>query len=157
MSEQLLTILKFGLLALLYLFFFRVLRMVWLQTREAPVGAGGPPVAAAPAPGPARRRGLRRKVPPSHLVALEPPEIADATYVLVPEMTVGRSDGATIAIEDSFISSVHCRVFGQNSEWMVEDLGSTNGTYLNDKKVTAPTVLSTGDVLRVGGASFEAR
>ena len=160
MSEQLLTIFKFLLLILLYLFFFRVLRIVWTQVREpTPArGAGGGVAPVAPPPAaPKKRRPLTRRPTPTHLVAIQPPSMDGQTFVLTPEMTIGRGDGATITVDDSFVSSVHCRVFGRDDMWMVEDLGSTNGTYVDRKKVTAPTVLRSGDVIQIGDVELEAR
>lgn len=68
---------------------------------------------------------------------------------------MGRSDGCAIAIEDSYVSQVHARVFRGDDQWVVEDLGSTNGTWLNDERVGGPRPMSTGDHLQVGSVVLE--
>lgn len=162
MSEQLLTILKLCLLALLYLFFFRVLRAVWAELRSpapASVAAGGaratpkPPVAPPP---PARRRSTKGR--PTELVATAPPERRGNVYTIGSELTVGRAGGCAISLpEDTFVSSLHARVYATDRQVLVEDLGSTNGTFLNRAKVTSPVTMSRGDRLQVGNTVLEAR
>jgi len=156
--EQLLTILKVCLLILLYLFFVRVLRAVWTEVQDpATVGAGAVPSrprggAAAPPKSSGRRK---RDRSPREFITREPPELAGATHALAPEMSIGRAAGCTIVIDDHYVSSVHTRVFRRDEQWMVEDLGSTNGTYLNRKKVTSPTVIHRGDQVQVGNVLLE--
>lgn len=163
MSEQLLNILKLCLLALLYLFFFRVLRAVWAELRSpapatAPAGGARAPQTApraAPAP-PARKRGTKSR--PTELVATEPPERRGTTYSIGSELTVGRAGGCAIALpDDTFVSNLHARVFVTDSQVLVEDLGSTNGTFVNRTKVTSPVALNRGDRLQVGNTVLEAR
>jgi pSer/pThr/pTyr-binding forkhead associated (FHA) protein len=160
-TEHLALVLKICLLVLLYLFFLRVLRAVWAEVRE-PVPAAADPGAVpgraqrSPAPARAETRRRRRKAL-RELVFLEPAPVAGRTEPLGAEMTIGRGSGCTIVIEDHFISSVHTRVFQREDNWLVEDLGSTNGTYLNRKKVTAPTVIHRADQIQVGNAILEVR
>jgi pSer/pThr/pTyr-binding forkhead associated (FHA) protein len=155
--EQLLTILKLCLLALLYLFFLRVLRVVWLEVREPQAAAVRPSTAAAATIAKPRRREKRAPRGPTRLVLHSPPELAGTSHTLTAEMTIGRAPGCTIAVEDGYVSSVHTRVFGRDGQWLVEDLGSTNGTYLNRRKVTGPSTLRVGDRIQVGNAEFEVR
>jgi len=165
MSEQLLTILKLCLLALLYLFFFRVLRAVWAELRTpvpaAPAPAGSPRGAATPAappttPADAPRRGRNL---PSELVVVEPAAAAGRSYAIGEELTVGRAGGCAVSLaDDTYVSTLHARVFRTpEGEVKVEDLGSTNGTYVNRAKVGGAVALSRGDRLQVGGTTLEAR
>jgi hypothetical protein len=154
-TEQLLTILKVCLLILLYLFFLRVLRVVWRELAEpelATAGAGSVDATAA-AGTPGKRRGARRQ--PSALVVSEPPELAGNRYELDRTLTFGRSSACIVALEDSFLSHTHARVFDNGSGWAAEDLGSTNGTYLNRRKLTEPVVLRKGDHLQMGSLVME--
>jgi hypothetical protein len=150
--EQLLTILKLCLLALLYLFFLRVVRVVWLEVRE-------PAVATAPEAKPRRRKSTEPKKAalPTRLVLVAPAALAGASHPLTSEMTLGRAPGCTVPVEDGYVSSLHTRVFGRDGSWMVEDLGSTNGTYLNKRKVTGPSVLRVGDRIQLGNVELEVR
>jgi pSer/pThr/pTyr-binding forkhead associated (FHA) protein len=163
-SEQLLTIFKLCLLALLYLFFFRVLRAVWAELKApapapAPVPAGAPPGPSAA--GAATRKGRKaaekaaRAAP--HLAVLEPAEERGRTYPLGNEASIGRAAGCQITLDDTYVSQLHARVFANEGQWFVEDLGSTNGTWLNRQKVSGPMVVRRGDRLQVGNTVMELR
>ena len=150
MPEPLLTILKFCFLAIVYLFFVRVLRAVWAEVR-------GPAAVAAPAP-PVRpaRAAFGGNRPPGRLKVVEPAERRGRTYELGDELTVGRAGGCQVALgEDNYVSQLHARVFRRDGQFYVEDLGSTNGTYVNRKKVTAPIVIRKGDRLQIGKTVLE--
>jgi hypothetical protein len=162
-SDQLLTFLKYIFLALLYLFFLRVLRAVWIELREPkpePVAATGPAAGAARAAAPgadSSRRG-RRSHGVERLVILEPVDRKGQEFPLGDELTVGRAAGCGVALpDDTFVSQLHARVFRREGDLQVEDLGSTNGTYLNHKKVTAPVPMRHGDKLQIGKTTMEVR
>lgn len=156
--EQLLIVLKFCLLALVYLFFFRVIRAAWAQLREpelVPVArvAGAPaPVAAAPAPAPTKRRSASTGV---SLVVREPKGLAGTSYALTDELTIGRAPGCHITLDDTYVSQVHARVFIRDGKVMIEDLGSTNGTYHNRAKVGPPVIVDRGDRVQAGSVVME--
>jgi hypothetical protein len=148
MSEAVLTVLKFCFLALLYLFLFRVVRVVVLEMRSpaaAPVAATG----AAPArPGRERKsegRGALR-------LRLVHPAARKGEVLPIPdEVTVGRGGGCGIVLaDDTYVSTTHARLFQQGGECFVEDLGSTNGTFVNGERVTAATRLRRGDQVQFG-------
>lgn len=153
MDEQLLTILKLCLLALLYLFFFRVLRAVWTEIRG--------PKAVAPSPRQATREAAKetrradKQALPVQLAIIEPAQLKGHTYPLADELTVGRAAGCQVTIDDTYASQIHARVFARDGQLFVEDLGSTNGTYLNRKKVQGPQVMRRGDRLQVGNTVME--
>jgi hypothetical protein len=150
--EPLLDVLKFLLLALLYLFFLRVMRAVWAEVN---------PPRPATAPGGRPRRDRRDRRPergrPAQLVVVQPDAQKGRTYSLGEELTVGRAAGCQVTLEDNYASQLHARVFTRDGLVMVEDLGSTNGTYLNRRKVTSPMAMKRGDQLQVGMTVMEAR
>ncbi len=148
MPDPLLTILKFCFLAILYLFFLRVLRAVWAELSGA---------TAAPVPAPAAVRGAGREQskPPGRLRVVEPAERRGHTYELSDELTVGRAGGCQVTIDDNYVSQLHARVFRRDGQFYVEDLGSTNGTFVNRKKVSAPVAIRRGDRLQVGKTVLE--
>ena len=158
MPESLLAVLKFCLLALLWLFFVRVLWAVWAEVRApAPVPAarraGGPGAGAAGggagARGGAGGEGLRLRV-------VEPAASRGTTYDLADELTIGRAAGCQVALaDDSYASQLHARLYRQDGRLWLEDLGSTNGTYLNAKAVTSPVALRRGDRVQVGRTVLE--
>jgi pSer/pThr/pTyr-binding forkhead associated (FHA) protein len=157
-SDQLLNVLKFCLLALIYLFLFRVLRAVWAEI--TPPKVAPPPRARAPKPVKAPKAGRGQRpapVPtlPSQLLVVDPPEQRGRAYALGPEITVGRGSGCQVLVDDTFVSTVHARVFLGDGNYVVEDLGSTNGTYLNKRKVDGPMTMNRGDRLQVGNTVLE--
>jgi hypothetical protein len=75
---------------------------------------------------------------------------ANAVFSLQPFTTLGRSAANTIVVPDTFASAEHALISWRSGQWWLEDLGSRNGTRINDESVTAPTVLSAGDVIAIG-------
>jgi pSer/pThr/pTyr-binding forkhead associated (FHA) protein len=73
------------------------------------------------------------------------------------QITIGRANDATLVLSDDYASSRHARLFPQNGQWVVEDLGSTNGTYLDRQKVTQPTPVPAGVPIRIGKTVLELR
>ena len=151
MPDQLLNLLKIFLLLLLYLFFVRVLRAVWAEVQP-------PKAPAAPAKKHSkqtRRVSGRRGGPPTVLRILLPPELKGRSFPLGEEITLGRAAGCQVTIDDTYASQLHARVFQRDGVVYVEDLGSTNGTYLNRNKVTGPMVFQRGDKLQIGNTVLE--
>ena len=152
MSDALLTLLKWCLLALVYLFFFRVLQATWFgsTTNVAVRRVGG-------TKGTNRRNKLAAPLESLSLVVLEPPASAGLQYEVMGEMTIGRAAGCQITLDDTYISQLHARVSPGDSGVVVEDLGSTNGTYLNRQRVTTPVLGGPGDRIQLGGIVMELR
>ncbi len=162
MSHGLLEILRFFLLALIWLFFVYAARIVLVEVRrsraeraatEAAGQAGGPGAATKgrPAPSQPAERGGSLK-----LRIVEPAERRGVAFELGGEITLGRSPGCAVSLEgDTFASSVHARVFRRDGETWLEDLGSTNGTFVNGERVATPVRLRRGDRLKVGHTLLE--
>jgi pSer/pThr/pTyr-binding forkhead associated (FHA) protein len=160
LPEQLLTILKLCLLALLYLFFLRVIRAVWVEVGGPRLRSASRTAHTAPPPGPPPRTAGRgkRKGPGAGgpaLVVVAPPEQEGRCYPLGEELTVGRAAGCQVTLDDTYVSQIHARVFVRDGQVYVEDLGSTNGTYLNRTKVAGPMLVGPGDRLQVGSTVLE--
>ncbi len=155
MPDPVLTLLKYVFLALLYLFFLRVLRAVWVELREPKVAPApvGDEATFAPGAFPSQPQ-----AGPEKLVVLSPEEQKGAEFPLPDEVTVGRAGGCAVLLpEDSFVSQLHARVFRRDGALFVEDLGSTNGTFVNGKKVTAPVAIRKGDKVQFGRTTLEVR
>jgi pSer/pThr/pTyr-binding forkhead associated (FHA) protein len=73
------------------------------------------------------------------------------------QITIGRANDATLVLHDDYASTRHARLFPQDGQWIVEDLGSTNGTYLDRQKVTQPTPVAPGVPIRIGKTVLELR
>ncbi len=166
MSDALLTILKWCLLGLVYLFFFRVLQATWFgSTTNVAVKR----VTASTPKGKVRARaGVRSgggkgkggqgpSVAPISLVILEPPAESGRHFDVMGEMTIGRAAGCQITLDDTYISQLHAKVSNEEAGVVIEDLGSTNGTYLNRQRVTTPVLGAPGDQIQVGGIVMELR
>ena len=157
-SEALLTVLKWCLLLLLYLFFFRVLQVTWqfsgaASDRRAPRRQGDARLAAAPAPS---ARNLRPSTVWS-LRVIEPSDLAGRSFEIKGTATLGRAAGCEITLDDTFVSQFHSRLSLTDAGVVIEDLGSTNGTYLNRQRVTSATVVQPGDQIQLGGTVLEFR
>lgn len=151
-SALVVTLVKYGLLALLWLFVYSAVRTVrsdlFGSRRARPAAA---PVRRPAAPQP-RRRGQARK-----LVVTEG-ALRGATVTLadVP-VTLGRADDSTLVLTDDYASSRHARLVPGDGCWLIEDLGSTNGTYLGQSKVTRATPVPVGQPIRIGKTALELR
>ena len=174
MPENLLTLLNYLLLILLYLFFARVLWTVWSEVKSArsakapdpspvaAVAASAPPAKPAKPAKAAKSDRKRspakggRALPATRMIVLQPPELAGATYGLGDELTVGRATGCKISLpNDSYASNLHARAYQADGLTFVEDLGSTNGTFVNGERIAAPTALKVGDRVQVGATVLE--
>jgi pSer/pThr/pTyr-binding forkhead associated (FHA) protein len=80
-----------------------------------------------------------------------------ATYRLAGALEIGRADACAIRLEDTYASQHHARLSSRDGGWILEDLGSTNGTYVNDRRVQAPVEVHAGDVVRIGKTVLELR
>ena len=157
MPEGVLTVLKFCFLALIYLFLFRIVRTVMAELRSSriPVPELVVPDPVAPAGSPPGGKRMRSGTS-WELVIVAPPERVGETFTIDDELTVGRGAGCAVVLaDDTFVSQVHARVFRRGSDPYVEDLGSTNGTTLNDEALTEPTRLRRGDRVQFGETVME--
>jgi len=91
------------------------------------------------------------------MVMLEPPEIAGREFPITDDLTFGRSADCSVPLEDNFISQFHLRASPKEQGVVVEDLGSTNGTYFNSQPLLEPAIASPGDRLQIGGIVMELR
>jgi hypothetical protein len=147
-----LTVLKVVFLALLYFFIYRCIRSVTVDLRA--------PRRAAPAPRtrPEAVRQSARAKPPKSLVLLDEKGGKVASHELNgDQLQIGRADACQVKLDDTYASQFHARIYRRDGSWYIEDLGSTNGTYLNQRRITSPAELRAGDRLRVGKTSMELR
>jgi FHA domain len=154
MDEPLAVALKFGFLAVLYLFLLWVARSA---SRELARTDGG--AAEAPGPSASRRRersgpDLRAGVSPRLEVVAAMGHEPGAVFDVGEGAMMGRADSADIAVNDPFASSAHARVFSRGDYMYVEDMGSTNGTYLNGRQLRQAERLKVADVVRIGDSEY---
>lgn len=149
MPDIILEVLKYLFLLILFLFLTRAVKAMYLEiygpTNPRPVGAG--PVGA-----PAQRAGK----PPERLV-LHQPGSEPKSFDIGDELIIGRGDKCHVVLNDTYSSQIHARLFQKNGQLFIEDMGSTNGTYLNRRKVTSPVPVGRGDRARIGKTELEFR
>ena len=161
MPEIVLTVARFGFLILLWIFAFTVVGVIRRdlfsssrgnQLVAAPRGLSGPSSAASS--GRPRRGGSRS---PRQLVVTAGSLAGTVITLSDVPITIGRAEDSTLVITDDYASARHCRLVSREGQWYLEDLGSTNGTYLDRAKVSAPTPIPLGVPIRIGRTSFELR
>jgi pSer/pThr/pTyr-binding forkhead associated (FHA) protein len=157
MDEPLAVALKFGFLAVLYLFLLWVARSAMRDLARY----GGTPAAAEPVetPGPRPRErssgdALRSGLAPRIQVVAAMGHEPGTVFEVSDGATFGRSDSAEIRVDDPFASSAHARVFSRNGYMYIEDLGSTNGTYLNGRQLKKAERLGMADTIRIGDSEY---
>lgn len=165
-SDQALDILKFVLLGLLYLFFARVLWAVWSEVRRSdqrpPVAVAGEldeEASTVAADQPKERRPSKgRRGAVNRLVVIEPKARRGTAYAVGGDVSIGRDPQATIRVDDdTFVSQHHAKVYVVDGQAMVEDLGSTNGSFHNGNRLHGARLLHPGDRVQIGYTVLEAQ
>jgi pSer/pThr/pTyr-binding forkhead associated (FHA) protein len=158
MSPLTLLIVRLAFLAILWLFVIAavgVVRTDMFGPSRAGRKAGRPPKAQRPTRPP---RSVRNGRGEAHRLLVTSGALAGTSLGLNDQqITVGRANDATLVLNDDYASSRHARLFPQDGQWIVEDLGSTNGTYLDRQKVTQPTPVPVGVPIRIGKTVLELR
>lgn len=156
MDEPLAVALKFGFLAVLYLFLLWVVRSAMRDLARYETT----PAAAEPVdlPGPRRRErstpDLRSGVNPRLQVVAAMGHEPGTSFDVGEGATFGRSENADIRVDDAFASSAHARIFPRAEFMYLEDMGSTNGTYLNGRQVKTAERLKMADTIRIGDSEY---
>jgi hypothetical protein len=150
-SPFVLAVLKYAFLALVYFFVYRAIRAVASEV------TGRREAARAPR-GEARHvRTTRGKKDPTLVVVRDSDGQKVGSHKLSSTLSIGRADACHIRLDDVYVSQFHARLFPKNGTWHVEDLGSTNGTYLNRQRVSGSAELQAGDQIRIGKTTLELR
>lgn len=159
MPEFVLTVARFGFLILLWIFVFTVVGVI-----RRDLFAGGRPKSIVASP-----RGVGGAVLPGRPAKVKRGKAARQLVVTAGNLagtritlgeapiTIGRAEDSTLVITDDFASARHARLVPREGQWFVEDLGSTNGTYLDRGKVSGPTPVPLGVPIRIGRTSLELR
>jgi hypothetical protein len=153
------TVARLGFLALLWIFVFTVVGVI---RRDLFAGARVNRLVAAPRGvgpvGGVSRPAKGRKGRAAHQLVVTAGALAGTKLTLADAViTIGRAEDSTVVITDDYASARHARLVPRAGQWFVEDLGSTNGTYLDRAKVTGPTPVPLGVPIRIGRTSIELR
>jgi hypothetical protein len=179
-NELILLLVKIGYLALLWAFVLVALRAIRSDVfkpprrpsqRNVPAGVGARPPPARPRPAPQRappapvphgapapaQQNSPNALTPSRLVVTKGPLGGTVIPLSGEPVTIGRAPDSTIVLDDDFVSGRHARLVPHDGQWFVEDLGSTNGTFLEHTKVTTPMPIPLGAPVRIGKTVLELR
>lgn len=155
MTDQLLSLLRIVLLLALYVFFARVLYAVWVEVRIPAVQRAGAGRSAS-----SSQSGgvVAREFRVSAVKAIAPVTIKGHVYpISTTPLTIGRAEDNDVCVpDDPYISGRHARLYQQAGYVVIDDLGSTNGTYVNTDRITEPNDLEIGDRIQIGGVILEA-
>ncbi|MGA5764575.1 FHA domain-containing protein FhaB/FipA [Nonomuraea bangladeshensis] len=155
MSELTLLLIRLAFLAVLWFFVIAavgVIRTDLFGSRTAPAAPRKAPRTTKAPVKPKSKKGE-----PRQLIVTGGPLQGTTIDLTETPITIGRANDATLVVSDDYASSRHARLFPQDGQWIVEDLGSTNGTYLDRNKVTRPTPVPLGVPIRVGKTVIELR
>ncbi|CAL9468996.1 FHA domain-containing protein FhaB/FipA [Streptomyces thermolilacinus] len=163
MSELTLTVMRLGFLAVLWLFVIvavQVIRSDLFGTRVTQRGsrreAARPQQGGRQGAAPPQQR--QRRGAPTKLVVSEGTLTGTTVALQGQTITLGRAHDSTIVLDDDYASSRHARIYpDRDGQWIVEDLGSTNGTYLDRTRLTTPTPIPLGAPIRIGKTVIELR
>ena len=155
MSELTLFLIKISYLAILWIFVLSAISVV----RSDMFGARLPSTAReAAAPKPRRQPKQRaRKGAPTHVLVVDGANKGDRAELAEAPILIGRGSDAAIRLDDDYVSTRHARIASSGDQWFVEDLGSTNGTYIGAHRLTQPTTLQLGSTVRIGKTTLELR
>lgn len=152
MSEIAVTIIKVLYLALLWLFILSAVSVIRsdLFGRAVPVPNASEPQALEEPPPPPKKSKRQRGQPHRLAIAQGPQSGLSADLGSGGIILIGRGSDCQLLLDDDYVSTRHARVVNAEQGLYVEDLGSTNGTYVNGQRITAPTSISMQDTLRIG-------
>ena len=157
MSELTLFLIRFAYLAILWIFVLSAISVIRTDMFGARLTTGGAPPrqekrAQKPTKAPPKRRGS-----PTHVAVVEGANAGERADLEQAPLLIGRGPDAAIRLDDDYVSTRHARIASSGDEWFVEDLGSTNGTYVGTARITQPTTLSLGTQVRIGKTVLELR
>jgi hypothetical protein len=160
MSELTLFLVRFAYLAILWIFVLSAISVIRSDMFGARVpqaartsnGGGGRGRQRAAGKRPTKRRGS-----PTHVLVVDGANRGERAELDQAPILIGRGTDAAIRLDDDYVSTRHARIAASDEQWFVEDLGSTNGTYVGSARITQPTALALGTQVRIGKTIVELR
>jgi pSer/pThr/pTyr-binding forkhead associated (FHA) protein len=156
MSELTLILIRFAYLAILWIFVLSALSVIRTDMFGArlPSGAQARP---EPRKQKAQKAPPKRRGSPTHVAVVEGANAGERAELDQAPLLIGRGPDAAIRLDDDYVSTRHARIAASGEQWFVEDLGSTNGTYVGSARITQPTTLALGTQVRIGKTILELR
>ncbi|WP_121258768.1 FHA domain-containing protein FhaB/FipA [Nocardioides ferulae] len=160
MSELTLFLIRLAYLAILWIFVLSAISVIRSDMFGARVPAaareGGRRGATPKAPKTGRQPSKRRGAP-THVLVTEGANAGERAELDQAPILIGRGSDAAIRLDDDYVSTRHARIAASGDQWFVEDLGSTNGTYIGTARITQPTTITPGTQVRIGKTILELR
>jgi Inner membrane component of T3SS, cytoplasmic domain len=157
MSELTLFLIRVAYLAILWIFVLSAISVIrsdmfGARVPEAARSGGGKTPKAPKPPKPSKRRSA-----PTHVLVTEGSNVGERAELAAGPVLIGRGSDAAIRLDDDYVSTRHARIAASGDQWFVEDLGSTNGTFVGTVRITQPTTIAMGTQVRVGKTILELR
>jgi pSer/pThr/pTyr-binding forkhead associated (FHA) protein len=153
MSELTLLLIRLAFLAVLWFFVIAAVGVIRTDLFGARTASAAPKLSTKPA----KQASKPKRGEPRQMIVTGGPLQGTVINLTEQPITIGRANDSTLVLSDDYASSRHARIFSQNGQWIVEDLGSTNGTYLDRNKVNRPTPVPLGVPIRIGKTVIELR
>ena len=161
MSELTLFLIRLAYLAILWIFVLSAISVIRSDMFGARVpegaratGGGG---GRRPKPAKASKQPAKRRGSPTHVLVVEGSNVGERAELDQAPILIGRGTDAAIRLDDDYVSTRHARIASSADQWFVEDLGSTNGTYIGSARITQPTTITLGTQVRIGKTILELR
>ncbi|WP_372734418.1 FHA domain-containing protein [Nocardioides sp.] len=156
MSELTLFLIRLAYLAIIWIFVLSAISVI----RSDMFGARVPETARPVEPRPRGKKGkppVKRRGSPTHVLVTEGGNTGQRAELENAPILIGRGSDAGIRLDDDYVSTRHARIAASGDQWFVEDLGSTNGTYIGTVRITQPTTITLGTQVRIGKTILELR
>jgi pSer/pThr/pTyr-binding forkhead associated (FHA) protein len=159
MSELTLVLIRFAYLAILWIFVLSAISVIRSDMFGARVAReGGQERKAAKAATKSRPKPAKpRRGTPTAVAIVEGGNKGELVSLDNAPLLIGRGNDAAIRLDDDYVSTRHARIGSSGEQWYVEDLGSTNGTYVGSSRISQPTAISLGTQIRIGKTILELR
>jgi hypothetical protein len=153
LSELTLFLIRIAYLAILWIFVLSAISVI----RSDMFGARVPEAARGVGKAPKQKAPPKRRGSPTQVVVTQGSNVGATAALAQGPILIGRGNDAAIKLDDDYVSTRHARIAASGDQWFVEDLGSTNGTYIGTVRITQPTTITLGTQVRIGKTILELR
>jgi pSer/pThr/pTyr-binding forkhead associated (FHA) protein len=157
MSELTLFLIRLAYLAILWIFVLSAISVIRSDMFGARAPAAGREAPRSPKSKKSNKPPTKRRGSPTHVLVVDGANSGDRADLAQAPILIGRGSDAAIRLDDDYVSTRHARIAANQDQWYVEDLGSTNGTYVGTTRITQPTTLTLGSQVRIGKTILELR
>ena len=157
MSELTLFLIRVAYLAILWIFVLSAISVIRSDMFGARVTEAARGVEARKEKRGAKKPPPKRRGSPTHVIVTEGSNVGERAELDHAPILIGRGSDAGIKLDDDYVSTRHARIAASGDQWFVEDLGSTNGTYIGTVRITQPTTITLGTQVRIGKTILELR